>query len=84
VNYQQVALDEPCPECKVEPRIWCVHILWGSGQNQSQVGEPTRRLHNGRFNAAWQTELRKKRAAEVAMLREFFQRFSAIFEEGRL
>jgi hypothetical protein len=91
VKYQE-ELAESCPECKVEPGTWCVYILSSvatpgyshPSYQLERAGKPTKRLHNGRFNAAWQTRRRKKRAAEIAMLQEFFQRFGLIFEEGRL
>jgi hypothetical protein len=78
-------LAETCPECQALPGNWCVYVLWNavsvSRTSQARVGQRTRRLHNGRFNAAWQTERRAKRAREVAMLQEFFNRFGQIFEE---
>lgn len=75
----EAELKEFCTECGAPPGVWCVYIMTKQAFQNTRVGKPTKRLHNGRFYAAWATERKAKRAKDFAMLREFFARFGELF-----
>lgn len=79
--------DVLCRDCGADPGSTCIYISPtdrdGGKSAVHQLGQPTERFHNGRHLAVREEMQRRRLKRRDRMLREFFERFGGIFEEGR-